>query len=47
LPLDPRFASSNPGDDDGFLRAINIPQYDFLRKGNKAVDTMSKDFTAC
>jgi hypothetical protein len=24
LPLDPRFASSNPAEDDGFLRAMKV-----------------------
>jgi hypothetical protein len=36
LPLDRRFAGTNPAEDDGLLRVIKI-----LRKGSKATGPMS------
>jgi hypothetical protein len=38
--LDPRFAGSNPAEDDGFLTVIKNPQLEFLRRGSKAVGPM-------
>ena len=40
-PLDPRFAGSIPAGVDGFFSERKNPEYDFLRKGNKAVDPVS------
>jgi hypothetical protein len=45
LPLDPRFAGSNPAEDDGFLRVIKIlvikiRRHDFLRRGSEVVGPM-------
>ena len=37
LPLDPRFAGSNPVGLDGFFSERKNPEYDFLQKGSKAV----------
>ena len=39
-PLVPKFADSNPAEADGFLGRKN-PQHAFLRRGSKAVGTMS------
>ena len=40
-PLDPSFAGSNPaGDDEVFLKRKN-PEYNFFRKGSKAVGSVS------
>ena len=39
-PLDSRFAGSNPAGVDGFSERKN-PEYDFLRKGSKAVGPVS------
>ena len=36
--LDPRFAGSDPAGIDGFFSERKNPEYDFLRKGSKAVD---------
>ena len=36
-PLEPRFAGSNPAGFDGFFSKHKNPEYDFLRKGSKAV----------
>ena len=36
-PLDPRFAGSIPAGVDGFFSERKNPEYDFLRKGSKAV----------
>jgi hypothetical protein len=41
LPLDPRFAGSNPAKDDGFLRENKNLQHAFLRRRSKAIDPMS------
>jgi hypothetical protein len=42
LLLDPRFAGSNPAEDDVFLRVIKIRSttYDFLRRESKVVGPM-------
>jgi hypothetical protein len=40
LPLDPRFAGSNPAKDDGFLSAIKIRSI-LPSEWNKAVGPMS------
>ena len=40
-PLDPKFAGSNPAGVDGFFSERKNPEYDFLRKGTKAVGPMS------
>ena len=40
-PLDPKFAGSNPTGVDGFFSERKNPEYDFLRKGNKAVGPVS------
>jgi hypothetical protein len=37
LPLDPKFAGSNPDEDEGFLRAIQIRRTTW---GSKAVGSM-------
>ena len=37
LPLDSRFAGSNPAVVDGFFSERKNPEYDFLRKGSNAV----------
>ena len=39
-PLDPRFASSNPAGSMDFSERKN-PEYDFLRKGSKAMGSVS------
>ena len=39
-PLIPKFAGSNPAEAVGFLGRKN-PQHTFLRRGSKAVGTMS------
>ena len=44
-PLDPRFAGSNPATVDGFSSERKNPEYDFLRKGSKAVG-LGHRFTA-
>ena len=36
-PLDPRFAGSIPARVDGFFSERKNPEYDFLRKGSKAL----------
>ena len=41
-PLDPGFAGSNPTGVDGFFSERKNPEYDFLRKGSKAMDPVSK-----
>jgi allantoicase len=35
LPLDPRFAGSNPAKDDGLLRVIKIRSTTVLRRGRR------------
>ena len=40
-PLVPKFTGSNPAEAVGFFRAEKNPQHAFLRKGSKAVCTMS------
>ena len=40
-PLDPRFAGSIPAGVDGFFSELKNPEYDFLRKRNKAVGLVS------
>ena len=40
-PLDPRFAGSNLAGVDGFFSERKNPEYDFLRKGSKAVGPVS------
>jgi hypothetical protein len=39
LPLDPRYAGSNPAEDDGFLKVIKSVAR-LLRRGSKAVGPM-------
>ena len=39
--LDPRFAGSIPAGVDGFFSERKNPEYEFLRKGNKAVGPVS------
>jgi hypothetical protein len=46
LAIGPKVLRFKPGQGDGFLRTINIPQHTFLRRGGKAVCPMSYDFTA-
>ena len=43
-PLDPRFAGSIPAGVDGFFSERKNPEYDFLRKGGKAVCPVSQTF---
>jgi hypothetical protein len=46
LPLDPRFAGSNPADDDGFLRVIKICSTSSF--GGKVKPSVPyRRFTAC
>jgi hypothetical protein len=46
LPLDPRFAGSNPAEDDGFLRVIKIRSTpSFGGEGKSSVPC--RRFTAC
>ena len=40
-PLAPRLAGSNPVGVDGFFSERKNPEYDFLRKRNKAVGPVS------
>ena len=40
-PLDPRFAGSIPAGIDRFFSERKNPEYDFLRKGSKAVGPVS------
>jgi hypothetical protein len=46
LPLDSRFAGSNPAEAMVFKGDEN-PQHAFLRRGSKTVGPLSFDFTAC
>jgi hypothetical protein len=46
LPLDPRFAGSNPAEDDGFLRAIKICSLTSLG-GEEKLSVPCHRFTAC
>ena len=39
--LDPRFAGSKSAGVDGFFSERKTPEYDFFRKGNKAVGPVS------
>lgn len=41
LRLDPRFAGSNPAENDGFFKVHKNKSHDFLRRGSKAVRPMS------
>jgi hypothetical protein len=40
LPLDIRFAGSNPADDNGFVRAIKIRRTTFFQRGSNPVGPM-------
>ena len=40
-PLDPRFAGSIPARVDGYFSERKNPDYDFLRKGSKALGPVS------
>jgi hypothetical protein len=37
FPLDPIFTRSNPVEDAGFFKGDKNPEYDFLRRGSKAI----------
>jgi hypothetical protein len=41
LPLDPRFAGSNPADDDGIFKGNENPWHDFFQMGSKSVGPVS------
>jgi hypothetical protein len=45
LPLDPRFAVSNPADDDGYLRVIEIRSTTSF--GGEVKPSVPRRFTAC
>jgi hypothetical protein len=40
LPMDTRFAASNPAEDDGIFKGDKNPSHDFLLKGSIAVGPM-------
>jgi hypothetical protein len=46
LPLDPRFAGSNPAEDDGFLRVIKIRSMTSFG-GEVKPSVACRRFTAC
>jgi hypothetical protein len=46
LPLDPRFAGSNPADDGGFLRVIKIRRTTSFG-GEVKLSVPCRRFTAC